>query len=74
MLTSNVFKENPFVNSAVIGLSNGQIVRFTSEKQYNVMQCNYKGPFSFVWIQNKGIKCSLLASKPLIIHVHADTK
>ena len=27
---SDVFMENPFVNSAVIGLSNGEIVKFTS--------------------------------------------
>ena len=26
----DVFMENPFVNSAIIGLSNGQIVIFTS--------------------------------------------
>ena len=30
MLTSDVIMENPFVNSAIIGLSNGQIVIFTS--------------------------------------------
>ena len=40
MLISDVFLENPFVNSAGIGLSNDEIVRFTSKKQYNVTQCN----------------------------------
>ena len=30
MLISDVFLKNPFVNSDVIGLSNGEIVRFTS--------------------------------------------
>ena len=30
MLISDVFMENPFVDSAVIGLSNGEIVRVTS--------------------------------------------
>ena len=30
MLISDVIMENPFVNSAVIGLSSGEIVRFTS--------------------------------------------
>ena len=46
--------ENSFVNSAVIGLSNGDIVRFPSGKQYSVTQCNYKGPFSFVCKQSSG--------------------
>ena len=30
MLISDVIMENPFVNPAVIDLSNGEIVRFTS--------------------------------------------
>ena len=30
VLISDVMMENPSVNSAVIGLSNGEIVRFTS--------------------------------------------
>ena len=30
MLISDVFMENPFVNAAVIGLSNGEIVRLMS--------------------------------------------
>ena len=30
MMKSDLFKENSFVNYAVIGLSNGEIVRFTS--------------------------------------------
>ena len=30
MLISDVIMENPFVNAAVIGLSNGEIVRFKS--------------------------------------------
>ena len=29
MLISDIFMENPFVNTAVIGLSNGEIARFT---------------------------------------------
>ena len=33
---------------AVIDQSNGEIVRFTSQKQYNVTKHNKKGPFSFV--------------------------
>ena len=37
MLISDVIMENPFVNSAVIGLSNGDIVRFTS---YKTIHCN----------------------------------
>ena len=30
MLISDIFMKNPFVNSAVIGLSNGEMVRFMS--------------------------------------------
>ena len=40
MLISDIIMESHFVNSAVIGLSNGEIVRFTSQKQYIVTQCN----------------------------------
>ena len=40
MMKSDLFMENPFVNYAVIGLFNGEIVRFTSQKQYSVTQCN----------------------------------
>ena len=37
MLINDVFKENSFINSAVTGLSDGEIVRFTFLKnQYNV--------------------------------------
>ena len=43
--------ENHFVNSAVIGLSNGEIVRFTSLK---TIQCNKKDPLSFVCKQSSG--------------------
>ena len=32
MLISDNFIENPFVNTAVIGLSNGEIVRLRHEK------------------------------------------
>ena len=49
MLTSDVIMENPFVNSAIIDLSNSQIVIFTSQRSkehYNVTQCNYKGLLS----------------------------
>ena len=37
MLMSDVIIENPFVNPATIGLSNGEIMRFTSSK---TIQCN----------------------------------
>ena len=37
MLISDVIMENPFVNSAGVGVSNGEIVRFTSSKS---IQCN----------------------------------
>ena len=43
MLISDIFKENSFVNSAIIGLSNVQVVIFMSEKQYNRTRCNSKG-------------------------------
>ena len=36
MLISEVFMENPFVTSAVICLSNGEVVRFTLKS----LQCN----------------------------------
>ena len=56
--------ENPFVNFAVIGLSNGEFVRFRPYKQNNVTQCKKKGPFNFVCNMNSGsiLKCILLAS------------
>ena len=37
--------ENLFVNSAVIGLSNGEIVRFTSQKKIQSYTMYYKGLF-----------------------------
>ena len=62
MLISDVFMESPFANSTIIGLD------LRHQKQYNVTQCNKKGPFSFVCKQSrKVLKCILLASKPLII-------
>ena len=47
MLINDVFMENSFVNFAIIDLSNGQIVIFTSLRtiQYNTMLL-YKSPLS----------------------------
>ena len=70
MLTSEVFKENPFVNFAVIGLSNGKIVRFTSSKQCNVTQCDKKGLFSFV---NKAVGLKMHFTGLQTTYYHADT-
>ena len=59
MLTMDVIMENPFINSAIIDLANGHYIKDLSaiidlsnghftvhEEQYNVTQCNYKGPVS----------------------------
>ena len=43
MLIIDVFMENPFVNSAIIDLSNGQIETFTL---YGTIHCDYNGPLS----------------------------
>ena len=60
MLISDVFMENPFVNSDCIGLSNGEIVRFTSQKTIQCYKMYLLGPFS-----NKavGLKMHFIGSK-----------
>ena len=48
--------ENHLVNSAVIGLSNGEIVRFTSSITYNVTQCNKKARLALFVNKAGGLK------------------
>ena len=67
MLTSDVFIENPFVNSAVIGLSNGLIVDLRHKKQHSLTQCNKKARLALFVNKAVGLKMHFLASKPLII-------
>ena len=66
MLISDVFVENHFENSSVIGLSYGEIVRCTLKIQYNVTKCNKKTHLALLFTKQRVLKCILLASKPLI--------
>ena len=52
MLISDVFMGSPFVNSAFIGLFNGEIVKFNKKARLALQ---------------RDLKCILLASKPLTI-------
>ena len=71
MLISDVFVENHFENSNVIGLSYGEIVRFTLKNQYNVTKCNKKGPFSVVIYKAAGLKMHFIGFQTT--YYHADT-
>ena len=66
MLISDVFVENHFENSNVIGLSYGEIVRFTLKNQYNVTNVIKKAHLALLFAKQRLLKCILLAFKPLI--------
>ena len=66
-MIKDVFMENPFVNSAVIDLSNSEIVRFTSKK-YNVRKKAHLALFV-----NKAVHFKMHFIGFQTIYYHADT-
>ena len=53
MLTNDIFMKNPFVNYAVTDLyPMARLWNLRHKEPYNVTQCDYIGPFTFVCKQS----------------------
>ena len=69
MLISDIFIENPLVNSAVTGLSYGEIVRFyVIIKQYNITQCNKKACLALFVNKSEGLKMHFIGFQTTYHH------
>ena len=62
--------ENPFLNSAIIDLSNAQIVILRHKKQYGVTKCNEKAHLDLFICKAVGLKMYFIGLQATFYHTN----